>query len=135
MRNGDSPTLHHRAEKHGSGVGGVGEIEIVEHPAQIACFVDGCRRTVVTIYQVKYAGEFAASEIGLIEARVLSAGLREKVLLKGYRQRRLASLVGSVARGRGCPGGPAKPTFWRTADEPQTTRECPNSAFPCTTPA
>jgi hypothetical protein len=66
--------------------------------------------------------------------RVLSAGLREEVSLKGYRQRWPASLIGSAARGRGRAGEPAKPTFWRTADEPQTTRECSNAAFPRTTP-
>lgn len=71
----------------------------------------------------------------LLFGGVLSAGLHEKVLLRGYRQRLSASLMGSAARGRGRPGEPAKPTLWRTADECQSPRECPNTPFPRTTPA
>jgi len=67
--------------------------------------------------------------------RVLAASLHEKVLLRGYRQRLSASLMGSAARGRGRPGLTDRTDFWRTADECQSPRECPNSPFPRTTPA
>ncbi len=58
--------------------------------------------------------------------RVLAASLHREAWLKGYGQRQPASLMGWVACRRAHPGDPAKPTSWRTADEPQTPCECPS---------
>ena len=57
--------------------------------------------------------------------RVLAASVHEEFLLRGYRQRLSASLMGSAARGKGRPGEPTRPTFWRTADEETAIGRCP----------